>query len=544
MTMLKDTVSFPSPSGGIKTLGGLTEQAADDVKVLCLQKCGCWVKRSINVVRTEYLAFEILQSYKVFTIPGKHKEAEMRKDVEKLCKSVRPQPLPVEDTYTEIDSIRHIAEHDVSGDSIIAWPSAIIKWERAYKGFLAHARALAYRLNICRACTSKIEQTFSQLDRYFHKRRESLDEETLNTLAKLFLDTDPAGDHDLALAAQHVWIQHYGRPRQRSSCRIDKEIVRTKPKVDDAECSSMTKTDFVHARRRSAASVSEASSSDVQTLMSVVADADVAGWSDSHQKELDFQHAKRRRLKPEAFNAGRLVASEVDEALVVEASELAKTTRNNWEKAIQASKSQKSKVAMGGPQPSQRWKSLSVHVHSNLQNHPNLHASIARLSMSRKEVVSVDVGVSVVPDIAVLDPLVELVAKICGAAVLVPSVLVSGVGPIVTYEAALGVSRRIFLSDRYRVHHAAETALLDSAFALPTSKWQVLKTLVEFQTGKDKAINAHKTATVLGVFTDVELAACGGLPDNMKRHMFSTSGLLCFTQRLAISKCNLGANQV
>ena len=158
--------------------------------------------------------------------------------------------------------------------------------------------------------------------------------------------------------------------------------------------------------------------------------------------------------------------------------------------------------------------------------------------------IGVDVHVFVASDLAALPWLVEWVAKLCGAAVLIPGVLRGDrAGPIVTYEPSLTkVARQIFVSARFREQSPSEASVLDAL--VPPSRCTFLEGPAEFQQAKAQAQAKKQNATVLGLFTDEELAVCHGLPAYLRRHMFNAKGFARFLHRVALADSNLGADQV
>ena len=165
--------------------------------------------------------------------------------------------------------------------------------------------------------------------------------------------------------------------------------------------------------------------------------------------------------------------------------------------------------------------------------------------MKQANVDSGDTAVFVVPDVAASPPMVEWAAKICGAAVLVPEVLTGRrLGPIVTYKSALLVGRKVFVSARFRTAFPGQCALLDAVVPMTSSKWTLMADLASFQAAKEHANNKSLNATVVGLFTDDEIALCQGLPEFLKRHMFNASGFLSFVQRMELPLSNMGAGQL
>ena len=185
---------------------------------------GPWVKLSLHVLRSEYPSFELVQSFRIFGLGGKKTKAESFSD--DVCKLARLVGVDAVETELQLDSVRQVAlqmfSSSCKGDVVGAWVEAVKRYEAAFTTHLTSLRQILYRFAAYRACTSAVESNFSQLERYFHKRRESLHDANLNTQAKLILDTHPESYGTICKDAQDVWIEHFGKPRKQSGDRIDK----------------------------------------------------------------------------------------------------------------------------------------------------------------------------------------------------------------------------------------------------------------------------------------------------------------------------------
>ena len=115
-------------------------------------------------------------------------------------------------------------------------------------------------------------------------------------------------------------------------------------------------------------------------------------------------------------------------------------------------------------------------------------------------------------------------------------------GPVVTYEPALTIKRQVFISDRFKAEFSEAAGLLRT-MVVGTS-WHLLDTPDAFQTAKTRANQKKVNATVVGIFTDVEVRACGPLPAWMKKHIFNRGSFLKFIERLCLPRSNIGVDQV
>ena len=248
-------ITFPV-GGQLKTLGGNMDQA---VRERCVQKMKPWVKLCLNVLRAEYPSFELVQSFKVFSLSGSVPESlDACPDVEKLAKLVGVDKVELASQLQSVQQVaRVLYKGDKRDDVVGAWTEAARRWEAAYKTNLDILRPVLYRFITFRACTSTVEQNFSMLERYFHKRKENMSEAMENILAKLILDVkeDASESAKVALceAAQQVWFGNYGRPRTTHTSRVDKGVDRVHRRQADSV------TGMVRERRIAAAAVVAAS---------------------------------------------------------------------------------------------------------------------------------------------------------------------------------------------------------------------------------------------------------------------------------------------
>ena len=153
-----------------------------------------------------------------------------------------------------------------------------------------------------------------------------------------------------------------------------------------------------------------------------------------------------------------------------------------------------------------------------------------------------DAAVFVVPDVAAAPSLVNWIVQIKGGAVVTPDVLtLRRPGPIVTYQSATTIRRRLFISDRFRAAFPEETRLVEACAR--GSAWSFLETADAFEAAKVEAHQKNNNASVIGVFSDVEIAAAVALPAFIRKHMFGRSTLSDFVRRIDMARSNLGCRQ-
>ena len=160
--MLREqSISFPMPGGGLKTLGG--DKVTQSVIDKCIEQMGPWVKLSLHVLRSEYPSFELVQSFKIFGLGGKKTKAESFSD--DVCKLARLVGVDAVETELQLDSVRQVAlqmfSSSCKGDVVGAWVEAVKRYEAAFTTHLTSLRQILYRFVAYRACTSAVESNFT-----------------------------------------------------------------------------------------------------------------------------------------------------------------------------------------------------------------------------------------------------------------------------------------------------------------------------------------------------------------------------------------------
>ena len=267
----------------------------------------------------------------------------------------------------------------------------------------------------------------------------------------------------------------------------------------------------------------------------------VDGWTERHENELAFLRRKRRALQCEAYSHGHLADGEIDPALAAEAASAEADQAASRKRRAGERNRQAVQVAGGGPQATERWQGLPTHVDPALLSNKSLCDSMRLRSMERVDDLA-DAAVFVVPDVAAAPSLVNWTVEIKGGAVVTPDVLtLQRPGPIASYQAATSIRRKLFISDRFRAAFPEETRLVEACAR--GSAWSFLATVDAFEAAKVEAIRKKNSASVIGVFADVEIAAAAALSALIRKHMFNRSTLLDFVRRIDMARSNLGCRQ-
>lgn len=552
LNLLQNTpVTYPV-AGALRTLGG--KPVSEDTQAQCLRHMAPWVELCMDVLRAEYPAFEAVQAFRVFAnlaglapsqLPDFQDKTEPAlRDVEVLGKMAG---VTVHGLIAEMQSVHHVVHNELTTKprgAIVqdVWVSALKRCEAAYRITYCSLRAVLCRLLSARPCTSSIEQNFSLLDRYLHKRREALSDKTINILAKVLLDIRPADGECVATMARQIWARHFGRPRVRRQVRIDKG------RPNEHARNPGTATALQRSRRHDAAQLVQSRRRHhahflANEMMSgEPQDEHVPGWSDAHEAERNFLRQKRRRLECETGLAGFLPACALNNALLAEVADLDRNNKKSCTRMLADDKRRDLQTHGGQPQSLLQFQGCEYHVHSSLRTTAVMAAAQdLRLGIQVPE-PTVKTQLFVLPDASAPDDRAAWHAQLNGGTLLLPSVLSGGAGPVLTYQNVFRVRRKIFVSPRFRTTEAWRWEALSAMLAGTT--WDVLSDARQFQAEKNAAHRKRVNATVIGLFLASELAACQKLPAWMNQHMFTSETLLRFLRKIDLSRSNLGPTQM
>jgi len=465
----------------------------------CLGHMQPWVKLCVSVVRAEYPAFELVQSFAVFQCDPRRAgrvHGDFQNDIDKLALAFKQDSSQLR---SELEGLRHVAachSEKTGCSNFHAYKHAVHRAKASQRLHACHPtgalEVVLTRFPTFKNCTSKLEQDFS----WFHdlmgdKRLHSLDD-TESCLAKVLLDKpkDPQELRAVLAEAQSIWLEHYGISRTGATDRMDtgaKKVTAHRP----GNGTSMWRSEFLAKRRSEAAAVAEAVSvEEGNRKINNIAAADVPGWDPHHQKELDFQVAKLRSRETEAYLAGHLTPGEVDDTLATEAAQMKAGIVARGEARFRRVAREDARVAGGTAMTLSEMVGMLCYVQPAVET-PELVQKLDAFTIRRVDAPVSAVGVvdvAVVADVAMPGTTIDYIMKMRGGTILVPEVILgTRRGPALTFLPAIGMRRQIWVSDRVREANPQLAGLLRRFVDDPKSKWKLLGSVHEFELEKQRA---------------------------------------------------------
>lgn len=304
-------------NGQVKQIGG----AAVDDKIIktCLGRMAAWTTLSESISRSEFPGFELFQALSPFDlhVHAEKKQLKFDKDfvktsLQRLCNVLK---LDAAVAYAEfcdylpiaIDRWRQIQ------DNFGAWAAALEQHRR--RGMPCHGNTLKMlikRVGAWGASTSGVEQSFAKQRTSQGPHRAEMTEEHVNMdayiLSKSHREPFKTGADRIKFfnRARTAWAVMYGHARERRVFnRRDKG--RPNPRKAGAR-RRKTEKEWLKKRR--------ASVTDGVRACKVVRRVDVDPyWTDTHNKEIEFQNKKQNKDKVMAYVDGLLLPSEVTDDL-------------------------------------------------------------------------------------------------------------------------------------------------------------------------------------------------------------------------------------
>ena len=333
------------------------------------------------------------------------------------------------------------------------------------------------------ASTSRIEQTFSSMDRtmQFRGHATAAFEESLLRLASAKADAADGGQA-IAKRAQALWSAQTDR-RKHTAGRFDNGVKRGP--VAKSEATSV-------AKRRRAVGLAVASAAPA------AAADDAMQLPPSLQEELQFQKEKLMQHKVEALRNGCLLPAEIDEDLETAMREhLTNVAKRAHDRATGVDR----KERLTGVHALD-WNALR-----------GRHAFVRREGLDDVAAVSVaclERGMTLTDDIAAADVFVvvnvtdpgdkiRLWAGAKGLLVMSATRVLHDLGPFLRLERASRLRRRIWATDAWRERHSYLWSIIVGIAQARNTGWVVAVSLESLQAHAAKASTAKSETVLLDV---------------------------------------------
>ncbi|CAK0825749.1 unnamed protein product [Prorocentrum cordatum] len=502
----------------VRSIGGPT--CLDDGVAVrtCMQRIRSFVRVSISVTVAKFPNYEIVSAFRVFCIDEKKKSQNVYSDPEfAACFERLAMFYSVDQAQlqAEFADLAQVAKSRMvfNGCSVRdAWQCAATRahaMQSASRGpaNLRDGRGKRFRMTAlgdvlqgylaASISTAGVEQDFSRFKRVFGEQALGALDSTEAMVAKLVLDRSHVElkDNFAMQRAQEIWGENFNKPRNHgNTVRIDKGVKR--PVASDSKEAS-TEVEWQRRRRRS---VIDALAS-VAEKFEVGADAvevDEHAWQESHQKMVDKQLAIDRRNKAEALMDGALISSEIDLQTIDD-------SKNIVDRRIKNDRERNNKDKYGEIFTSKQTVDLATlanvhwHMDDGAKEAITLEQANRALSPALMETdplkatfflaQDTGLGIHVVQDPARASFRQTWTATLVGGLVASPSVVLNnGKGAMLACKSALGVQRKLYISNDFEnAHKNAYNIFREVAFK--SKNWVELRTIEDYK----EAVKKHKT---------------------------------------------------
>ena len=517
---LKEPITVPSTSAhtSMKTVGSRCG-VGEDIIANCLQRMAKWVKLSIYVVQAEYPSFEIVQCFTVFEISlrcGGPEQECLTKKIEHVANVCRVPALSFANQRADLLPVARLHKESTVETHFQCWVHACHRFESAKPDFRKRHPTYAFRpplrrYGVFKPWTAEVESNFGVIKGVLRETRLNSLESTEEDVVKVILDLPESGDQTERAAtfeeARCVWRENYGIARQNPThARIDTGQKRG-PRSSCGE--KLTYTEFRRKRRDSASAIV---TDDVQTCgqatIDAVANSEMEGWTEKHEKEKQFQENKLRARACEAIWYGQTTAAAVDpldETLEADATAHA----NNQGKLAAAAQRRHYRVAESLKQGAK----LSL-AGKRYYIEPELAKDDVLQHLRDLVRIETVLPIGPYPDIAIVDDpaniaeLIDVSIKLRGGCATLPEVIIgTRSGPVTAFLKPL--ARSLWISDGFVTANVDFARLLVHVLRGASEPWTFITSAADFEVAKKEAIRKKQSASVIGLCTTEECYVFG-----------------------------------
>ena len=301
--------------GSVHQIGGpgfLTEAVVNR----CLGRMAAWTRLGESISKGEFPGFELMQSLAPFDLEPHTKGIKLdapfiKAALQRVCQVLQLDSGLAYKAFCDFLPIA-VDRWKESQNTFESWAVALATRKRGCPDHGNTLKQLVKRVGAWGCSTSGVEQSFAKQRRTQGLHRADMTEDHVNVdayiMSKLQGNTFKSNEEKTKFfgRVRRAWAKLYGHARARYKfCRSDKG--RPNPRKAGA-VGKTTETSFLKRRR---ASVEEG----VRAAKVVRVTAPEPYWTDTHDKELDFQEQKYARGKVAAYKEGVLLACEIAEDL-------------------------------------------------------------------------------------------------------------------------------------------------------------------------------------------------------------------------------------
>jgi hypothetical protein len=452
----------------------------DDATVeSCFAVLSRWVGMLRVAAEAEFPNFTLLAAFSVFnvstTVNADHAEDSLA--VQRLAQvfDVSHEALMRDLKKWRPVAARHRKTTGVGNKE--AWRLALCKvtqsrsWARKDPDLPTALVAVLIRYLAWSASTSRIEQTFSSMDRTMKFRGHASEgfEEELLRLASAKAD---AGDGGQAIAkrAQALWSAQADRRGHSTAGHFDRGVKRGP--VAKSEATSV-------AKRRRAVGLAVASAARLASAAASVDDA--TQLPRKLQEELQFQNGKLMQHRVEALRNGYLLPTEVDEDLEAAMREhLTNVAKRAHDRAAESNRKERMKGVR-----SLDWDALKGRrAFVKPAGLDDAAGAVSQACLQRGMTLTDDIAaadVFIVANAISPSARIRLLAGAKGLLVMSAERVLHDRGPFLQLEKAVRLRRRLWATDAWQTKHAKLWAMVAAMARMRGSKWVVAPSLESFQ---------------------------------------------------------------
>lgn len=520
--------------GRSKTLGG-PDAVSPAMIARCFRAMKTLVALSAEVIASEFPAYEILSSLKIFDVSEaartKREEStdymrSLHTASERLCQVF---DAPAEDFFAEYWDHKAIAFHHNSThpdcSSFESWKYAVQKTSARKSTQARHPSSnlhwILMHFGALDGCTtSGVEQHFSRMVRIVSAERSLLTEENMNLELKFMFDF--AQQDDVVPLARQIWLEWYGSARHGAVNRLDSGTKRGRRKGSEAE--------FLSKRRRLDGPTQLVTSDEVRHEASTHLPSDC----EHVQAELTFQRNKQFKNTIQSYLSGHLTAKEVPDGLVDVAQEFAASQNDRDAARVRGASKMQALLAPAPPSFDRLNQWIFLELAEWGQNPEfcgckvtqDLQLPLFFVVTNPEKPPSQVVWAASVRGGCVLD-------LACMRGIIENRHDRARTGSAFLYDAGYAIKRQIFLCPSFIAANPEISEILEAATAQETSKWRLIDGGWEaFAEASAKSQRAGRKWAVLAL-TTAHIAA------NMQEHnIMSRKDFIKFVRR--VHCCNRG----
>ena len=497
-------------AGNNKVLGG-PGCPSEEAKARVLSRMQNWLKLVRSVILAEFPFFELVSTFKVFSLSsgaGK-KDARSAREID-LRRLAQFFGLSTGSLRSEFEDHlpRALREFRVGEASAEAWKRAVLATQTDARRRSFHPGmtllAVLFRLLAYAFSTSGVERKFAT-GKWLLGEHRSISDSVADDELQILEQSTAERDARAIELAQKEWAQEYSNARKTDSRRTRLDAGTTHRSRGKA-----TETAWIATRRQAVASIAS-SSQPKPSSSEVVAKAGelaTASWSEKHSKEQAFQELKEVRRCLDALQAGLLLPEEVAPEMQ---TALIDVLEDEKRRAAAYSKERARKIAVLAPTCRPGIEGKRIYVDPSLQAPPSQLLQHFRDHKARRCYNPAHADILIVPTLKWddVDTLLRWCAVLNGSQLATRLFLESGGqrGAAVACKRSLSLKRIVWVSPGFATLHPRIADVLRACSGVPSSaptRWKFVGEKQRFLQAAANSTRQRRDAEVLALVSNHE----------------------------------------